>query len=265
MGRSKIEDANEENNASKAIYLCRFVLVFPAPPTPEVLALANRMGRIAWDKGIDVHAIWAWTKQNDFSSRTMGVVPVYQPRFLPNALLAGPEGKAPLIAISGHIEIANEEDVKRSLERILEPLRDLPEKPTLLTGYAEGADQTAIKIWRKDRKAPLSYLFPYPDPSVEKDASLTHAWTDVPSDDETRRICFTDEDIAPNDVAIMNPIGDISGHVLVAEHIANKADWLIAIWDGVPPEPSKLGGTAHVVELMRMKGKRVDVIKGVRG
>jgi hypothetical protein len=47
-------------SAVKSERFCRLILVFLAPQSPPILALANALAEMAWEKGRDVQAVWAW-------------------------------------------------------------------------------------------------------------------------------------------------------------------------------------------------------------
>jgi TrkA-N domain len=241
---------------------CRLILDFPAPPTPQILMFANRLAQLAWSEGRDVQAVWSWTGQSGFQARAVGSTLEYNADFLQHGLLRGPQNKAPVIGFVGHRELSNSDAVETALKDMLKPLvqtSDTP--PTLLTGFALGADRMAVEVWKAD-KGKVSCLFPYPDPETREVVPATHAWTDVPAKDQTRRICFADAGIDPAAVTLMQPEPNgPSGHVLLADYLTDKADWLIAVWDEVQFDGTRPGGTAHIVDMMRAKGKRVVVIK----
>lgn len=50
---------------------CRLVLAFPAPPTPNILALANKLAHMAWAKERDVSSLWTWTGAADNIARAL--------------------------------------------------------------------------------------------------------------------------------------------------------------------------------------------------
>nr|MCU0882133.1 hypothetical protein [Hyphomonadaceae bacterium] len=59
-GVAKLVRASLGTAISTSGCFCRLVLVFRAPPTPPVMALANALAVLAWQKGHDVHPIWSW-------------------------------------------------------------------------------------------------------------------------------------------------------------------------------------------------------------
>jgi hypothetical protein len=45
---------------ARAGRLCRLTLLFPAPPVPKILALANTLAGAVAGHGVTVHPVWAW-------------------------------------------------------------------------------------------------------------------------------------------------------------------------------------------------------------
>jgi hypothetical protein len=167
----------------------------------------------------------------------------------------------------GHRHLADPIAVQEALSTVMSTYLRQPSaaRPTLLTGFAEGADRIAVTLWRA-AAGEVTYLFPYPDPETQNADPPTHAWTDKPDRSKANRVCFADSQIDPKDVIIMNPRSDgPSGHRLVAQALTEKADWLIAVWDGNIADPPRPGGTADVVAMMTQLGKPVHVVRADRG
>lgn len=226
---------------------CRLVLVFPAPPAPQVMTLANRLAQIAWNQQRDVQALWAWGKGADgglFHADTLIATSPY--RLLPKA-----DGKPPVLGFTGHRRLADPTAARASLAKALTPwlAEDRAVRPVLMTGFAQGADRLAVELWRAHGGL-VRYLFPWPDPETAKRSPPTHAWTDDPAtaDPDICRISFAEHGIAPDDVSIMRPHGpeDATGHVLLAYHLVAHSDTLTALWTGNRSNP-RPGGTADVV------------------
>lgn len=249
--------------------LCRLVLVFVAPPTPPHLALANALGEIMRQHSIEVQPVWAWQAGGDHAPREVARGVSFDHALFAWGPLPRPDGKPAIIGFAGHRKIADAESVREALKAAFGRLmggadKDKAEKdkpmpgnrPHLLCGFAEGADQIAVETW-KALGGEVRYLFPYADPQASADEKPAAAWTDNP---ETAgpacRIELKGRKIDPDHITIIKPDDRQPGkspHVILAEHLLRHADTLVAVWDGQPRphDGSGDGGTAHVVEMAR--------------
>jgi hypothetical protein len=61
--------ADKLRDVARGGTLCRLFLIFPAPPTPPVLRLANDLAKAVSTGGATVTAVWAWNQGADTSAR----------------------------------------------------------------------------------------------------------------------------------------------------------------------------------------------------
>lgn len=130
----------------------------------------------------------------------------------------------------------------------------------LLTGYAPGADRSAVAAWMRYRagkqRRPLHLLLPFIDHRQPDD----HAWTDKPHGQHHVRLPIPgmiDEDAFT--VLDGQPIRSRTTthpHVEVGRWLSRWSDILLVAWDGEPVQ--KPGGTAEAVRLAL--SRRVPVV-----
>jgi hypothetical protein len=232
---------------------CRLVLVFPAPPTSHVLALANALAKLAWARGRDVHALWAWGAGADgINARTLSEKPDLSAE-APKALLQISNGDPAVLAVTGHIALADPEKARADLEAALAEWFDVDAsaRPVLLCGYALGVDRIAFEYWTA-RGGKVKLVFPWAD------NESNYAWTDQPSEanllkcriDLAQFAALTKQERLTTEV--LCPFNSPSGHDRVAEYIVSNADHLIAAWD--QGAELRLGGTTDTVRRAFDKG-----------
>lgn len=160
------------------------------------------------------------------------------------------------IAISGHIKLLNESEVRRNIALSLQYLQAVDKDLQTISALAAGADtifaQEAIKL-----NIPVRYILPYELKVYEEDFS--------PS-----QLTVLQDLLAQNkqQYEVVSSLKDTKSetkneaYFAVGKRLVDKCDILLVVWDGQDAQGK--GGTGDVVEYARTQNKPVHIIKGVR-
>jgi len=152
------------------------------------------------------------------------------------------------IAITGHRDMVETEELRQKVFKFFESYLDQSEELTLLSPLADGADRFVAKIFLELQKKHKHLSLIVPMPFTQERYMLDF--------DEASKKEFL-ELLEVSDGAFQIPSMGDAPYQELGKYIVNVTDVLLAMWDGT--YNGKAGGTGDVVEYAQCMN-RVEVV-----